>query len=90
MHLNFILLCVMAGFALLIAWGVNALVGLMSGENPRDTGRQFSDIFFRILGMMRLGWMGRVLNNFDHPWIRWIVYCAGGLLILSAIIRAIA
>ena len=80
-------ICIFAGFALLIAWGVNALIAWMSGEHPGDTGRQFGDIFFRVLGVARLGFIGRLLNAVDGPW-RWILYIAGGLFLASALLRA--
>jgi len=48
--------------ALLVAWVVNGLVGLMSGERPRDTGRLWADVFLRIFMILELGVIERVLN----------------------------
>lgn len=48
--------------AFLVAWVVNGLVGLMSGEHPRDTGRLWLDTFLRIFAVLELGWIGRILN----------------------------
>ena len=81
-------ICIAAGLALFIAWLVNALVGWMSGEHPGDTGRQAGDVFFRILGVVRLGMIGRLLDRVGWPpWVRWIIYFAGGVFILSALLR---
>ena len=82
-------ICLFAGFALLIAWSVNAVIAWMSGEHPGDTGRQFGDIFFRVLGVgpPGPGFLGRLLNAVAGPW-RWILYIAGGLLLASALLRA--
>jgi hypothetical protein len=48
--------------AFLVAWVANALVGLLSGERPRDTASLWFDIFFRFFVILELGWIGRVLS----------------------------
>jgi len=84
-----VFICIAAGFAFLAAWVVNALVAWMSGEHPGDTGRQFGDVFLRVLGVARLGYVGRILDTVGGP-VRWIIYIAGGVLIASALFRAFA
>jgi len=59
----FAMLAMFAVAAFLVAWVVNGLVGLLSGEHPRDTGRQWLDTFLRIFVVLELGWIGRVLNG---------------------------
>ena len=56
------LFCVVA---LLAAWLVNVLVGLLSGERQEDTGRVWLDILLRVFGLGRLGFIGRMLNYTD-------------------------
>ena len=46
----------------LVAWVVNGLVGILSGEKPRDTGRLWVDIFLRLFVVLELGLIGRALN----------------------------
>jgi hypothetical protein len=82
-----IFICIAAGFAFLAAWFVNLLVAWMSGEHPGDTGRQFVDVFFRILGVSEFGFIGRILDAVGGP-VRWIIYIAAGMLIASALLRA--
>ena len=48
--------------AFLVAWVVNGLVGLLSGEWPGDTGRLWLDTFLGMFGILELGWIGRILN----------------------------
>ena len=48
--------------AFLVAWVVNGLVGLLSGEKPRDTGSLVVDVFLRMMVVLELGWFGRILN----------------------------
>ena len=48
--------------AFLIAWVVNGVIGLLSGERPRDTGSLWLDTFLRIFAVLEIGWLGRVLN----------------------------
>ena len=45
--------------AFLVAWVVNGLVGMMSGENPRDTGRLWVETFLRFFAVLELGSSGR-------------------------------
>ena len=48
--------------AFLVAWTTNGLVGLLSGERPRDTGRLWLDIFLRFFAILELGFIGRLLG----------------------------
>lgn len=59
---TFALLAMFAVAAFLVAWVVNGLVGLLSGEHPRDTGRLWLDTFLRIFAVLELGWIGRILS----------------------------
>lgn len=45
------------------AFVVYLLVGVLSGERPKDTGRLWGDMFFRALAVMRLGTIGHILNH---------------------------
>ena len=77
-------IALVAGFALLGAWIVNAVVGMMSGEKPGDTGRQWADMFFRILGVGRIGVLGRILSYAGtEGWPRRILWAAGVISLLA-------
>jgi hypothetical protein len=79
--------CVLAAF--LVAWVVNALVGLLSGEKPGDTGRLWLDVFSRIVPLLELGIIGWVLNHLGlKGWRRKLVLFIGVLCILSLLVRA--
>ena len=70
------------------AWLVNALVGLMSGEKPGDTGRLWIDMFFRGLGTGLLGVFGRALNTFPTSgWARLALYVAGAIALLWLLVH---
>ena len=60
---SFILLAAIAITAFLIAWIVNGLVGLMTGERPRDTYGLWFDTFLKFFAILELGLIGRILNN---------------------------
>ncbi|HXI50510.1 MAG TPA: hypothetical protein VNH84_03380 [Candidatus Saccharimonadales bacterium] len=84
--LIFILVACFLAFA--AAWTVNALIGVMSGEHPKDTGRQFVDTLLRLFGIAELGVVGFVLDHFrQHRWIRWLFFGAAILFVLSAVSR---
>jgi hypothetical protein len=59
---EFVILAAFGLAAFLVAWVVNGLVGMMSGEKPGDTGRLWLDVFLRMFGVLELGLIGRVLN----------------------------
>src|SRR5437016_9574914 len=74
--------------ALLVAWVVNGLVGLMSGERPRDTGRLWADVFLRIFMILELGVIGRVLNYLGvSGGPRKLVFFIGLLCVLPLLVR---
>lgn len=49
--------------AFLVAWLANAIVSLLRGEHPRDTGRLWLDTFLGVFAMLELGWIGRILTR---------------------------
>jgi len=59
---SLIIVAMFAVGSLLAAWLVNGLVGLLSGERPRDTGRLWLDIFLRLFAVLELGFIGRILG----------------------------
>ena len=75
--------------AFLVAWIVNALVGIMSGENPRDTGRLGFEIFLRLFAVLELGIVGRVLNYLGlSGWSRKLTLSVGLLCVLAFLFKA--
>jgi len=83
------LLAAFAVAAFLVAWVVNGLVGLLSGERPRDTGSLWLDIFLRIFMVLELGVIGRVLNYCGFSgWPRKLVFFVGLLCVLLFLARA--
>ncbi len=75
--------------AFLVAWIVNGLVGMMSGENPRDTGRLGVEVFLRLFAVLELGVIGRVLNYLGLTgWPRKLVLFVGLLCVLAFLVRA--
>jgi hypothetical protein len=86
---SFATLVTFAVAALLVAWVVNGLVGLLSGERPRDTGSLWRDIFLRIFAVLELGWVGRILNNVGLQGLpRKVVLFIGLLCVLLFLVRA--
>src|SRR6266568_9192510 len=80
---SFVMLAAFAVAAFLVAWVVNGLVGLLSGERPRDTGSLWLDIFLRIFMVLELGVIGRVLNYCGFSgWPRKLVFFVGLLCVL--------
>ena len=63
----FFLFCAMA---LIAAWVVNFLVGLLSGEHPGDTRRVWWEILFRSLAVGDLALIDRILNYRNTSWAR--------------------
>jgi hypothetical protein len=51
-----------------VAWVVNGLVGILSGERPRDTGSLWFDTFLKFFAVLELGLIGRLLSylRFDR------------------------
>jgi hypothetical protein len=80
----FLLVCLVALF---VAWLVNALVGVLSGEKPGDTGRLWLDVVLRIFALGRLSFVGRMLNYSGGVWPRRILYAVGALAIVIFLIR---
>jgi len=75
--------------AFLVAWVVNGLVGMMSGENPGDTGRLGAEIFLRLFAVLELEVIGRVLNYLGLTgWPRKLVLFVGLLCVLIFLVRA--
>ena len=86
---SLLMIALVAGFALLAAWIVNTLVGIMSGEKPGDTGRVWADLFLRIFGVGRLGVTGRILNYLGSDgWPRRVLYVAGTISILALLLES--
>lgn len=44
--------------ALLGAWVVTVLVGMLSGERPHDTGKVWADVLLRLFALLEVGAMG--------------------------------
>jgi hypothetical protein len=81
------LIFVLGVAALLTAWLVNGLVGMLSGEKPGDTGRLGGEIFLRIFVALELGIVGRVLNYVGLTGLpRKLVLFTGLLCVLSFLI----
>jgi len=86
---SFIMLAMFAVAAFLVAWVVNGLVGLLSGERPRDTGSLWLDIFLRLFAVLELGFIGRILNYVGLDGLpRKVVLFVGLLCVLLFLVRA--
>ena len=86
---NLVILAVFAVSAFLVAWLANGLVGLLSGERPRDTGGLWLDIFFRFFAILELGFIGRRLSYVGFQgWPRKLVLFIGLLCVLLFLLRA--
>ena len=86
---TFAMLVMFAVAAFLVAWVANGLVGLLSGERPRDTGSLWLDTFLRIFAVLELGWIGRILNHVGIAALpRKIVLFIGLLCVLLFLMRA--
>src|SRR3569832_52828 len=86
---SFAMFAAFAVAAFLVAWIVNALVGLMMGERPRDTGSLWFDIFFRLFAVLELGVIGRVLSYLGFTgWSRKAVLFIGAVCVLLFLVRA--
>src|SRR2546427_4407247 len=86
---SFVMLAAFGVAAFLVAWVVNALVGLLSGERPRDTASLWFDIFFRFFAILELGLIGRVLSYLGLTgWPRKAVFFIGMVCVLLFLVRA--
>jgi hypothetical protein len=86
-NLAFLAAFVIAAF--LVAWVVNGLVGLLSGEKPRDTASLWLDVFLRMVAVLELGVIGRVLNYCGLVgWPRKLILFLGLLCVLLFLARA--
>jgi len=75
--------------AFLVAWVVNGLVGLLSGEKPRDTASLWLDVFLRMVAVLELGVIGRVLNYCGLTgWPRKLILFLGLFCVLLFLARA--
>lgn len=74
--------------ALVAAWFVNFLVGLIRGEHPGDTGSVWWDILLRMFALGELGVLGRVLNYINASWARRILAVIGFIALAIAIVQA--
>jgi len=84
-----VMVAVFAVAAFLVAWVVNSLVGLLSGERPRDTGSLWLDIFLRFFAILELGFIGRMLSYVGFQgWPRKLVLFIGLLCVLLFLLRA--
>ena len=81
---------VFAILAFLIAWIVNGIIGILSGERPQDTGSLWIDVFCKLLAVFELGFLGRLLNNFGFQGIpRKLILLLGLLCLLAILLRTI-
>ena len=86
---SFLFLAIVAVVAFLVAWVVNGLVGLLSGERPQDTGRLWLDVFMRMFAVLELGVIGRILNYVGLDGLpRKIVFFVGLLCLLLFLVGA--
>jgi hypothetical protein len=86
MWLNIVTLGVIALVTLLVAWIVNASVGLLMGKEPKDTGSLWFDTFVEFLCF---GTIGRYLNGLGvHGWPRKAIYIAGCVGVAIFLVRS--
>jgi len=85
---DFGLLLLFGGIALIGAWFVNFMVGLLSGEHPRDTERVWWDILLRMFALGELGVLGRILNYINASWARRILAVVGFIALVVFIVQA--
>jgi hypothetical protein len=84
-----IILAILAVVSFLVAWVVNGLVGILSGERPRDTGSLWFDTFLRFFAVLELGLIGRLLNYFGFDKLpRKIILFIGLLCALLFLLRS--
>ena len=56
-------LAIIGVVAFVVAWIANGLVGMLSGEKPRDTGSLWVDTVLRFFTVLELGLIGHLLNR---------------------------
>ena len=76
------------GVALVAAWFVNFLVGLLRGEHPGDTRSVWWDILLRMFALEELGVLGRALNYINATWARRILAVVGFVALMVFIFQA--
>ena len=76
------------GVALVAAWFVNLLVGLLRGEHPGDTRSVWWDILLRMFALGEVGVLGRVLNYINASWARRILAVVGFIALVIFIFEA--
>jgi hypothetical protein len=69
--------------ALAIAWLVNSLVALLSGEHPRNTQGVWLDI---VLGELR--GLSSVFRSTCRPWLRWTIVAIVGIAVFGVLFFA--
>ena len=82
------MLLLFGGVALVAAWFVNFLVGLLRGEHPGDTRSVWWDIFLRMFALGELGVLGRALNYINASWARRILAVVGFIGLVIFIFQA--
>ena len=82
--LTMILTAAVLAFA--AAWGINALMGLLSGDRPEDTRSVFLEMFLRVLGVLEFGFLGRLLDATGSArWVRWFIYFGAALFLVRVL-----
>ena len=76
--LGFLLLFV--AIALGVAWFVNSLVAVLSGEHPRDTQGVWLDM---MLGELR--GLSSVFRSTRRPWLRWTIVAFVGIAVFAVL-----
>ena len=82
------LLLLFGVIALIAAWFVNFLVGLLRGEHSGDTGRVWWDILLRMFSLGELGVLGRILNYINALWARRILTAVGIIALVIFLFHA--
>ena len=85
---DFSLLLIWGGVALIGAWFVNFLMGLLRGERSGDTGRVWWDILLRMFAIGELGVLGHVLNYINASWARRIITVVGFTALVMYLFQA--
>ena len=77
----FLLFCLAA---LLVAWVVNAIVNVLSGEKRNDTGSLWIDIVLRIFAARDFGITARILNYLARQgWPLKLLYAMGAIALVA-------
>jgi len=81
----FLLFCLAA---LLVAWVVNAIVNVLSGEKRNDTGSLWIDIVLRIFAARDFGIIARILNFLARQgWPLKLLYAMGAIAVVAFLVR---